>query len=135
MKKLFTGKKTYSLEHLVRHENTLYQVEENNEINEQIQGSPLKEIAFKAIVILPSLLLKKPSKKSKSKDHQKALERFIELWASGELLDLLKEAETIHNNLKSISGCSNTAEIFKKFSKEMKKGNCNNPSKILTDNE
>ena len=55
--------------------------------------------------------------------------------ASGELPDLLKEAETIHNSLKSISRSSSIAETFKKFSKEVKKGNCNGPSKILTDNE
>ena len=30
------------------------------------------------------------SKKAKSKDHLQALKRRIELWASGELLDLLK---------------------------------------------
>ena len=50
---------------------------------------------------MPKLLLQKPSKNSKSKDHLKALERRIELWTTGDLLDLLKEAETIHRSLKS----------------------------------
>ena len=83
---------------------------------------------------MSSLLLQEPSKNSKSKDHLRALESLVELWASGELLDLLKEAETIHKSLKSINMHSNVAEISKKFSKEMKKGNFKNPLKILTDN-
>ena len=67
---------------------------------EWLQDSPLKDIAFKAIMIMSSLLLQKPSKNSKSKDHLKLLERCIKLWTSGDLLDLLKEAKIIQKELR-----------------------------------
>ena len=43
-------------------------------------------------IIMPNLLQQKPLKKSKAKDHLKALERRLESWISGDLLKLLKEA-------------------------------------------
>ena len=70
-------------------------------MNEWLQESPLKDIAFKAIMIMPNLLLQKPSKNSKAKDHLKALERRLESWISGDLLELSKEAETIQKRLRS----------------------------------
>ena len=70
-------------------------------MNEWMQESPLKDIAFKAIMIMPILLLQKPSKNSKAKDHLKALERRLESWMSGDLLELSKEAETIQKRLRS----------------------------------
>ena len=44
---------------------------------------------------MPNLLLQKPSKNSKAKDHLKDLERGIESWILHDLLELLKEAKTI----------------------------------------
>ena len=76
-------------------------------------------------------LLQKPSKKSKAKDHLKALKGRLESWISGDLLELLKEAETIPKSLRSKK---NTAEISKRFSQEMKQGNVNSSMKILTNN-
>ena len=59
------------------------------------QDSPLKDVAFKVIMLMANLLLQKPSQKSKSKDDLSGLERRTELWESQELMELLKEAETI----------------------------------------
>ena len=100
-------------------------------MNKWLQESPLKDVAFKAVMIMPNLLLQKPSKNSKAKDHLKALERRLESWISGDLLELLKEAETIPKSLRSKK---NTAEISKRFSQEMKQGNVNSSMKILTNN-
>ena len=55
----------------------------------------------KAIIVMPSLLLQKPSQKSKSKDHLRVLERRLELWESGEVMELLKESDTIQKNMKA----------------------------------
>ena len=44
-----------------------------------IHESPLKDIAFKAIMVMLGLLLQKPSRKSKSKDHLKSLENRMKL--------------------------------------------------------
>ena len=100
-------------------------------MNEWLHDSPMKDVAFKAIMIMPNLLLQKPSKKSKSKDHLKALERRITLWTSGELMELLYEAET---SLKSTNRPKTIAELSKKFIREMQNGNVNGAMKLLTDN-
>ena len=42
--------------------------------NAWIDHLPLKKITMKAVMIMPSFLLQKPLKESKSKDHLKALE-------------------------------------------------------------
>ena len=49
-------------------------------MSEGLHDSLLKDISFKAIMVMPSLLLQKPLQKSKSKDHLRALERRLELW-------------------------------------------------------
>ena len=54
-----------------------------------------KNIVFKAIMIMPNLLLQKPSKNSKAKDHLTALERRMQSWLKGDLMELLHGGETI----------------------------------------
>ena len=85
-------------------------------------------------MVMPSILLQKPSKNSKSKDHVVALERRLLLWENGEIVDLLKEAQTIQDSLPSLNKPKNIGEISKRFSKLMEKGNVNGAMKILTNN-
>ena len=42
--------------------------------------SNLADIAWKAVMIMPSLLLQKPAANSKAKDHREALRRRLSLW-------------------------------------------------------
>ena len=58
------------------------------------------------------------SQNSKAKDHLIALERRLESWISGDLLELLKEAETIQKSLRSKKISTNIAEISKRFLKK-----------------
>ena len=44
-----------------------------------VHDSPKKHVAFKEIMIMPILLLQKPTQKSKSGEHLKALERRMDL--------------------------------------------------------
>jgi len=94
----------------------------------------LVDIALKAMMIMPSLLLQKPSRTSKAKDHLKALERRLDLWNPGNILELLHEAETIQKSLKTICSKRYISEISKKFASHMHKGNVNAAIKLLTDN-
>ena len=48
-------------------------------INSWIHNSPLQDVAFKAIMVMPNLLLHKPARNSKSKDHLEALNRRLNL--------------------------------------------------------
>ena len=71
---------------------------------------------------MPNLLLQKPSKISKLKEHQLSLERRLELWKNGESEELLK----------SIQKTSTIAEISRKFKQLMQKGNINEELNLLT---
>ena len=79
---------------------------------------PLKDTVFKAIMVMPSLLLQKPSQKSKSKDHLRALEWRLELWESGEVMELLNESDTIQKNMKANNKMTSINKIYKKFNEE-----------------
>ena len=53
-------------------------------MNKWLHKVPTQNIAFKIIMIIPSLLLQNPSKSSKSKEHLITLERRLLLWFTGE---------------------------------------------------
>ena len=63
---------------------------------------------------MSSLLLQKLSHKPKSKDHLRALERRLKLWESGEVMELLKESDTIQKNIKATNETTSINEISKK---------------------
>ena len=54
-----------------------------------INDTPLRKIVLKAVLVIPALLLQKPSKSSKSIDHHAALERRLKLWEEGKIEELL----------------------------------------------
>ena len=60
-------------------------------IKDWVNDSPLKSISFKALMVMPSLLLQKPSKKSKAKEHSEQLRERLELWKSGDFDSLVRE--------------------------------------------
>ena len=55
-----------------------------NEITQMIHAwvydTPIKDIPLKALHVMPAFLLQKPSKNSKSTDHQKSLKRRFQIW-------------------------------------------------------
>ena len=68
---------------------------------------------------MPRLLLQKPSKISKSKEHQMFLEQRLDLWKNGEFEELLFGGETILKLLTSVQKPSTIAEISRKFKQLM----------------
>ena len=68
-----------------------------------VHDSSLKDIAFKVVMALPSLVLQKPRKKSKTKDHGVALKHRLTLWHDGNVLKILKEGATIQGTLTSVN--------------------------------
>ena len=89
-------------------------------INCWIDNTALKPIALKSIMVMPALLLQKPSRTSKSKDHFLALSRRIELWEKGNINELLHEGVTIQTLLNS--------------SKKIMSTDINDAIKLLSDN-
>ena len=103
-------------------------------INCWIDNTALKPIALKSIMVMPALLLQKPSRTSKSKDHFLALSRRIELWEKGNINELLHEGVTIQTLLNSSKKIMPTNEIPKRFIEKMSNGNINGAIKLLSDN-
>ena len=62
-------------------------------------GSCLESVALTACSITPILLLQKPSRTSKSRDHTIHLQRRLDLWHKGELHALLTEARCIQKHM------------------------------------
>ncbi len=52
------------------------------------EASALEAVALKAATIMPILLLQKPAKKSTAKDHTKCLQRRLNTWREGDLMEL-----------------------------------------------
>ena len=92
----------------------------------------MKHTTFKAIMVIPSLILRKPSRNSKVKDHFEALQQRMILWQSGDLLQLFKEAETIQKELKDSTKPKSIAQLSKKFVEHTNKGNINSAIKLLS---
>ena len=78
-----------------------------------IHNSPLHDVAFKAIMLIPNLLLQKPGRNLKSKNQLKALKR-LDL-RKEELTELLVEGETIHKSLCDSKSIKTIAELSKKM--------------------
>lgn len=103
-------------------------------INEWIVNSPIKECSMYAIHIMPALLLQKPSKSSKTKDHVNALQRRMKLWKDGEFIALFREANALQKRLPNLGKKKNISFISRKFREHMQKGNVNSAIKLLTNN-
>ena len=99
-----------------------------------IQDTSVKSISLRAVHVMPALLLQKPSKSSKAKDHLQVLERLIRLWDEGDIEGLLYEGMTIQQRLRSDKEGMTIAKISLKFKNLMSKGNVNGALKLSTDN-
>ena len=74
-------------------------------------------IALKVYHTLPSLMLQKPSRNSKSKEHLKKLEERLAMWKNGDIETLLKECTILQQSLTSGKKRSpeDSAKIFAKL--------------------
>ena len=101
-------------------------------INLWTDDSPLENIALIAIHVIPALLIRKPNKNSKAKDHVAALEKRLELWENGNIIELLNEGESIQERLPTGERPNNMAKISVKFKELMQKDNVIGALKLLT---
>ncbi len=73
--------------------------EMSNIIGYYTNGTAMEEIAITMVMIMPALLLQKPSKNSKSKLHAEYLEKRLSWWKKGDISSLIKEGEAIQKKL------------------------------------
>ena len=87
-------------------------------------ASALESVALKAATVLPLLLLQKPHKTSKAKEHAACLERRLTLWKEGNLNKLLLECRAIQHRLPKVSTPRPTENIARSFADLMFAGKC-----------
>ena len=77
-------------------------------------ASALESIALKAATVLPILLLQKPQRASKAKDHAACPEKRLRSWKEGHLNDLLLEGRAIQHRIPKTSPkpTENTTQYF-----------------------
>ena len=63
------------------------------------ENFPLEEIAFKCLMIMPALLLQRPHRSAKTKEHSICLEHRLIAQKWGDINALLHEIPTIQNQL------------------------------------
>ena len=90
-----------------------------------------KDIALKVLMVMPALLLQKPTFKSTSKEHSQCLTRRLKQWEAGDFDGLLCETRTIQGKLPTISKPLNDECLAKTFSKLMFEGKVNAAMKLL----
>ena len=97
-------------------------------------GSQLESIALKASFVMQNLLLQKPSKKSKSKDHISHLKRRLELWKQGDIPLLIQEGRCILRYLHNRPRPSDDIAIAHNFGKMMEQGKVKSALRYLSQN-
>ena len=94
-------------------------------------NSRLNSVALKAFMVLPSIILQKPSATSKSKEHSSAIERRLTLWRQGDLNMLMKEIRFIQNRFFNSKKASSIEEISRTFTKLVFQGKISAAIKML----
>ena len=95
-------------------------------------GSSLECVSMKAITLLQTLLLQKPSKKSKTKDHIALLKRRLDLWKDGDFQQLADESRTIQKRLLSRTAPSQSSVDGYIFNSLMSQGKVQSALRYLS---
>ncbi|XP_068684892.1 uncharacterized protein [Montipora foliosa] len=82
-------------------------------------------------MVLPTLILQKPSATSKSKEHSAALKRRLTLWRQGDLSQLLSEVRFIQRKFKSSKKARTVEDLSKVFAKLVMQGKLSAALKLL----
>ena len=94
--------------------------------------SALRPIAWKCIMAMPQLLLQKPSRESKAKDHVVALKRRLASWSRGNIMELYNEGKTIQSRMTQSRRTTSSEALSRKFSALMKAGKVSAAVKLIT---
>ena len=74
------------------------------------RDSECNSIALKVYMILPSLLLQKPTRNNKARNPTKKLEERLSAWKGGRIMDLVKEGRIIQELIRS--SCQRVSKDF-----------------------
>ena len=96
------------------------------------EASALEAIALKAVFVMPALLLQKPHKRSKAKEHSSHLDRRLNLWKNGSIDALLKEGRAIQKQFGNINHKS-SEDLPRTFAKLLMEGKVKRALNLLSD--
>ena len=85
-------------------------------------ASTLEAVAIKAATVFP-ILLQKPSKRSKTKNH-KCLERRLASWSNGDLEELVREGRTLQQRLPRDGSATANTNLAHSLTNLIFKGKC-----------
>ena len=94
-------------------------------------NSNLNGIALKTYMVLPVLMLQKPSPKSKAKDHTESLTRRLSQWKEGDIEAILSEVRYIQRKLTSSRRKRSQEDISRIFAKLIMEGKVSSALKFL----
>ena len=96
----------------------------------------LEQIALKAAMLMPKLLLQKPHPKSKTKEHTRCLERRLHVWSAGNFEELIKEGKTIQQHLpqRRMKTSDQNQRLAKTFASLMLRGKVRAALRLLSEN-
>ncbi len=97
------------------------------------ESMEMKDVALKAVMVMPALLLQKPSFKSKCKQHNECLQRRLNLWKLGDFDGLLKECRAIQSRLQSTWKPRSPEHVSRTFANLMLSGKVNAAMRLLDD--
>ncbi len=100
-------------------------------------ASALESVALKAATIFPILMLQKPQRASKNKEHILCLVRRLKAWKEGNLNDLVLEGRTIQRRLHvpGKSKFDSKESRARLFANKMFTGKCGAALDLLTDSK
>ncbi len=75
--------------------------EVNKTLVHYVSGSHFESVALTMSMIIFPLLLQKPSRSSKCRDHTNYLKKRLDLWRAGEIHTLLKQCTIIQDRMKT----------------------------------
>ena len=99
------------------------------------EDSAMECIALKAAFLLPLLVLQKPHRRSKSRDHVCVLECRMQLWHDGSFEDLLREGKAIQKRFTGGSCIKRKEDLITTFSRYMFEGKVRAAMQILNNQE
>jgi hypothetical protein len=101
--------------------------------NAYAEASSMEGVAIKAAMVFPALVLQKPFKTSRSKDHSKCLERRMKEWEAGHFLALFDEAKAIQARLSANTILQQSKPIARKFAELMMSGKVKAATRLITE--
>ncbi len=97
-------------------------------------GSSLECVCMKVVVILQVLVLQKPSRTSKTREHINYLKRRMDLWKAGSLNEILLEGRCIQDRLPKSGKPRDKTALARSFQKLMSRGKVNKALRLLSSN-